>query len=106
MLEHEYSDDFCEDDIHLWFGLSYSNYLTIPRSILQSMPARWQHEFAKLLGEATDMYSGYDMEYSVYKRDDKGKFVHDELADYQRGRRFIKPISFEDKINNKLNGGK
>jgi hypothetical protein len=28
--------------IHNWFELTYAQYLTIPRSILQSMPVEWQ----------------------------------------------------------------
>jgi len=25
-------------DIHTWFGLTYANYLVLPRTLLQSMP--------------------------------------------------------------------
>ncbi|EFC79182.1 hypothetical protein FrEUN1fDRAFT_7713, partial [Parafrankia sp. EUN1f] len=35
------------DTIHTWFGLSYSNYLVLPRSLLQSMPDRWQEPFVR-----------------------------------------------------------
>jgi hypothetical protein len=28
--------------IHTWFELSYSNYLVLPRSLMQSMPVEWQ----------------------------------------------------------------
>lgn len=38
-------------DIHEWFGLSYSNYLVLPRALLQSMPLEWQHRFTALLTE-------------------------------------------------------
>lgn len=38
-------------DIHLWFELSHANYLTIPRSVLESMPLAWQYNFTKLLDE-------------------------------------------------------
>ena len=36
-------------DIHTWFGLSYSNYLVLNRSVLQSMPESWQHDFVATL---------------------------------------------------------
>jgi hypothetical protein len=36
-------------DIHTHFGLSYANYLVLPRTLLQSMPAEWQHQMVVLL---------------------------------------------------------
>jgi len=27
--------DFCREDVHNWFGLTYSSYLVLPRSLLQ-----------------------------------------------------------------------
>ena len=41
-------------DIDLWFGLSYSNYLVLQRSILQSMPKEWQHRFTAIIDEMND----------------------------------------------------
>ena len=38
-------------DIHTFFGLSYSNYLVLPRTLLQSMPEEWQHRFTGMLDE-------------------------------------------------------
>jgi hypothetical protein len=38
-------------DIHTWFGLTYSNYLVVPRTLLQSMPVWWQHQFTALLDD-------------------------------------------------------
>lgn len=40
-----------EDPIHEWFELSYAQYLTIPRSILQEMPLQWQEKMVALLNE-------------------------------------------------------
>jgi hypothetical protein len=37
------------DAIHKHFGLSYTNYLVIPRTLLQSMPDEWQTPFVALL---------------------------------------------------------
>jgi hypothetical protein len=37
--------------IHSWFGVSYANYLVLPRAVLQSMPKPWQHRFTALLEE-------------------------------------------------------
>lgn len=42
--------------IHTWFGLSYSNYLVLPRTLLQSMPDEWQTRFVGCLRELHDAY--------------------------------------------------
>jgi hypothetical protein len=42
-----------KDAIHVHFGLSYANYLVLPRTLLQSMPDRWQTQFVALLDEMT-----------------------------------------------------
>lgn len=38
-------------NVHHWFELTYAQYLTVPRSILQSMPYEWQYKFVELLNE-------------------------------------------------------
>lgn len=45
------------DDIHTWFGLTYSNYLVLPRTLLQSMPEPWQHQFTAMLGQLSSAFS-------------------------------------------------
>lgn len=39
------------EKIHGYFGLSYANFLVLPRSLLQSMPEEWQERFVMLLNE-------------------------------------------------------
>jgi hypothetical protein len=36
-------------EIHDYFGLSYANYLVVNRSLLQSMPEKWQKDFVEML---------------------------------------------------------
>lgn len=43
--------DIRTDAIHTYFGLSYANYLVLPRTLLQSMPDQWQTRFVTLLNE-------------------------------------------------------
>lgn len=43
-----------DEPIHGWFGLSYSSYLVVPRTLLQSMPADWQAAFVDLLDEMNE----------------------------------------------------
>lgn len=79
------------DAIHQWFELTYAQYLTIPRSVLQSMPDEWQEKFAALLYELDDTIDWRPAEgrYWVELRDAKGRFVEDGFKDYQRGRRRV-----------------
>lgn len=52
MIEHSTNDPHVTDGpIHEWFGLSYSNYLVLPRTLLQSMPTEWQERFVACLDE-------------------------------------------------------
>lgn len=44
------------DAIHLHFGLSYANYLVLPRTLLQSMPDEWQTQFVALLNQMADAF--------------------------------------------------
>lgn len=37
------------EPIHEFFSLSYSNYLVLPRSVLQSMDEEWQRAFVELI---------------------------------------------------------
>lgn len=47
-------------DVHTWFGLTYSNYLVLHRTLLQSMPKAWQHQFTELLDELRDAFAHVD----------------------------------------------
>ena len=42
--------------VHGWFELSYANYLTIPRSLMQSMPVEWQQRMVACLEELDDAF--------------------------------------------------
>lgn len=76
-----------ESPINIWFSLSYAQFLTVPRVVLESMPIEWQRKMAKLLGEMDDTFDWRPKEgrYWVRLRDSKGKFSAPELCDYRRG---------------------
>ena len=86
--------EYCDEAIHYWFELSYAQYLTIPRSVLQSMPNEWQQKFVDLLEDLDDTIDWRPKEgrYWVKLKDGNGRYVHDPLMDYQRGRRKIEHI--------------
>jgi hypothetical protein len=77
--------------VHHWFELSYAQYLTIPRSVLQSMPIEWQQRFVDCLNQLDDAIDWRPIEgrYWVELRDGKGRIAHDSLRDYERGRRKV-----------------
>lgn len=86
-----YTSNLHDEPIHHWFELSYAQYLTIPRSVLQSMDFEWQKRFVRCLEELDTLIDWRPSEgsYWVYLKDAKGRYVTDPLSDYQRGRRTI-----------------
>lgn len=86
------------DHIHTWFGLTYSNYLVLPRAVLQSAPDEWQERFVQMLGELNDMYGHLDWpdSYRVMATGSGGRFVKDPIPHYRRGRTYIPPRLPED----------
>ena len=86
--------------IHGYFGLSYANYLVLPRSVLQSMPDKWQKQFVKLLNQIPELFgSGFEPGggYDVRAKDSNGRFFADPYSNYERGRRRISPSQQENK---------
>ena len=80
----EVDDTFCAEDIHGWFELSYSSYLALPRSLMQEMPAAWQHTMVALLERMHEEFPGEHSSYRVVKVDrDTGRFVSDPLRTYR-----------------------
>lgn len=80
-----------QKDIHTWFELSYAQYFVIPRSILQSMPAKWQHKFVGLLEVLDNTFDWRRSGIFVRLMDRDGFTLPDELGDYERGRRTLSP---------------
>ncbi len=78
--------------IHLWFELTYANYLVLPRAVLQSMPDPWQAKFVALLEEMQAAYGHLDWPaYAVNARGEGGRFIKDPIPHYNRGRTHIEP---------------
>ena len=49
------------------FGLTYANFLVLPRTFLMDMPLEWQNQFAKLLEQYNESVSDLspDYEYDI-----------------------------------------
>jgi len=89
-------DETCHEreveKIHEFFGLSYANYLVIPRSVLQSTSPFIQDEIVSVLGKIKNNVGDWEAgrgHYSVRYRDTNNKFAKDDLKDYQRGSRIV-----------------
>jgi hypothetical protein len=76
-----------ESPIHEWFELSYAQFLTVPRLVMQSMPLEWQQQMAQLLDEMDNTFDWRPEEgrYWVTLRDANGKFADAPLNDYRHG---------------------
>lgn len=81
-----------DEPIHEWFELSYSSYLVLPRSILQSAPVEWQRRFVECLCELRELcepLQPINDNYTVLLKDENNRFVKDEYRQYERGRRRV-----------------
>lgn len=74
-------------DINDWFKDSKESYLVIPRSVLQSMPKKWQAKMVDLLRELDDTgirLPDYDVSAKV-----GGRYTKDKFKDYEYGLRNV-----------------
>jgi hypothetical protein len=70
-----------------WFELSYAQFLTVPRLVMEAMLYAWQQQMAQLLYEldATFDWRPTEGRYWVKLRDAHGRFTDAPLDDYRRG---------------------
>ena len=76
-----------DQPISVWFELSYAQFLTIPRLVMEAMPLEWQQKMAGLLKEMDDTFDWRPKEgrYWVRLKDGHGRFSEAPLADYRHG---------------------
>lgn len=84
---HEVKQSFRDlSPIHTWFGLTYSSYLVVPRTVMEQMPLDWQEKMTELLEFADEYFvpSLPSVTYRVTAIDtNTGKFIKDPLANYR-----------------------
>jgi hypothetical protein len=75
------------EPISTWFELSYAQYLTVPRLVMQSMPLKWQQKMSSLLQEMDETFDWRPKQgrYWVQLRDEHGHFSEDPLWNYRHG---------------------
>ena len=85
------------EPVHAWFGLTYANYLVLPRAVLQSMPAEWQEKFVKLLEEAGDVCRRAEVPsphgYRVQPVDAAGRYARDEVPHYRHAPKLFTEVT-------------
>lgn len=113
--------------IHGWFSLTYSNFLVLHRTVLQSMPVEWQDRMVELLEEmgaayqhiefpefeVTTVQDRYVNELSVQERDRLGVTCEERLdEDAPEGTTKDSPDwwkwvmdVYHDRDGNELHGG-
>jgi hypothetical protein len=86
--------------IHEWFGLTYSNYLVLQRSQMQSMNVYWQKRMVRLLNQLDEAFADHPHApgFQVRARDHSGRFTKDPVPPYDRGRTFLPPKGDEDLV--------
>lgn len=73
------------DALWLWFGLSRSSFLTLPRVLMHEMPDGWQRKMAALLDEWDESWKGFpDVDLFVVAKQ-QGRFVKvpESLSQYR-----------------------
>lgn len=81
------------EPVHGWFGLTYANYLVLPRTLLQSMPAKWQRLFIRMVSDLQAAFAHVEWpdSYQVRALDVSGRFRRDPVPHYDRGRAHVEP---------------
>jgi hypothetical protein len=75
----------CDEPVHHWFGLTYSSYLILHRSVMQAMPVGWQRRFVALLEEMEDTVEWEKLPHDFWVRAREGRhFVADPFREYRR----------------------
>lgn len=66
-----------KDNLHLWWGLSYASFLTLPRVLMQEMPDEWQQQMATLLQQYDEAWDTTHINCGTTVRltDPQGKLV-------------------------------
>lgn len=91
-----------ESPIHYWFELSYAQYLTVPRSIMEAMPHEWQERMVKCLEELDGTFNWRPNKgrYWCRLKDEKGRYVYDPLMMYRHpDKKYIESLRFVSVTN-------
>ncbi|MFF3547116.1 hypothetical protein ACFYXD_35425 [Streptomyces platensis] len=68
--------------VHMHFGLSYANYLVLPRTLMQSMPIEWQERMVACLDELDAAFQHVEQA-EVYKVQAGTEHIVSEMTDIE-----------------------
>lgn len=78
------ADPTCREPIHHWFGLTYSSFLVMHRSVLQAMPQDFQRRLVALLEELEGTVDTAQIPGEFWVRAHKGnRFIPDPFVNYR-----------------------
>lgn len=80
-----------DEAVHGWFGLTYSNYLVLPRTLMQSMPGLWQGRMVRLLEEIRDAYAHIPQADSYHVQAGRWAYPSDLSTDELEALGFTRP---------------
>lgn len=63
------------EDLQVWFGLSYATFAVLPRVLMEHMPEKWQKKMTKLLNELNEAYPNMPNIGFRVQATSKGKFI-------------------------------
>lgn len=75
-------DNRLDGPIHDWFGLTYSNYQVLHRTLMQSMPVEWQQRMVACLDELRSAFAHIEHA-DYYKVDAADEAYYSDLDDWQ-----------------------
>lgn len=73
------------EEIHAWFELTYAQYATIPRSVMEAMPDEWQERMVACLRELDETFDWRPRGgcYWVTLKGANGRYAADRLMEYR-----------------------
>lgn len=84
------------DPVHQWFELTYANYVALPRTVLQSLPLELQEQFVDFMEKLDEFCDWRRSGQWITYKDERGRFMQDELNDYRRGNRILSPEEIKE----------
>lgn len=75
-----------EDPVHIQFNLTYANWFTWPRVLMESMPYEWQQKFVELWKEFDETFPEWfgDLHFYVNaKKENKYTKLPEHLCNYR-----------------------
>lgn len=74
------AEEICED-VHAFFGLTYSNFLVLHRAMMEAMPPAWQRQMVDLLEQLDDAFADVEKPSAFKVQAAEDRYVNELSAD-------------------------